>query len=96
MPHAGTALAPQRHAAAAAELARAPVAGVALGYTGAAVTYDKMSDEVLTQIAEGNGHCYRHEAKAMARELIEFRAERAAGTKTPQQSLVVTWSPPAP
>ena len=43
--------------------------------------YDKMSHDVLKQVAEGNGHCYRHEAKAMARELIEFRAERAAGTK---------------
>ncbi len=40
---------------------------------------DKIADEVLKQIAEGNGHCYRHEAKQMARELMEFRAERAAG-----------------
>ncbi len=47
------------------------------------MTYEKLSDDVLKQIAEGNGHCYRHEAKSMARELIEFRAERAAGTKTP-------------
>jgi len=50
------------------------------------VTYDKVPDDVLKQIADGNGHCYRHEAKSMARELIEFRAERAAGTKTPQQA----------
>jgi hypothetical protein len=55
------------------------------------VTYDKVPDEVLEQIAEGNGHCYRHEAKAMARELIEFRAERAAGTKTPQQAPPLPW-----
>jgi hypothetical protein len=48
----------------------------------------KIADEVLKQIAEGNGHCYRYEAKSMARELIEFRAARAAGTKTPQQALL--------
>jgi hypothetical protein len=42
-----------------------------------------MSDEVLKQIAEGNGHCYRHEAKSMARELIEFRDARAAGNHPP-------------
>lgn len=44
------------------------------------MTYDKVSDEVLKQIAEGNGHCYRHEGKAMARELLEFRAARNAST----------------
>lgn len=42
---------------------------------------DKIADEVLKQIAEGNGHCYRHEAKQMARELIEFRAAREAAAK---------------
>lgn len=43
---------------------------------------DKIADEVLKQIAEGNGHCYRHEAKQMARELMEFRAARDAAVKT--------------
>jgi hypothetical protein len=58
------------------------------------VTYDKVPDEVLEQIAEGNGHCYRHEAKAMARELIEFRVARADGSTL--QQIPFPWSPPAP
>jgi hypothetical protein len=45
------------------------------------VTYDKVPDEVLKQISEGNGHAYRHEAKSMARELAEYRAKERAGTQ---------------
>jgi hypothetical protein len=45
------------------------------------MTYDKVSDEVLRQVAEGSGYCYRHEGKAMARELIELRAAVAAASK---------------
>lgn len=39
---------------------------------------DKISDDTLKQIAEGSGRTYPHEGKAMAKELIEFRAHRAA------------------
>jgi hypothetical protein len=52
------------------------------------VSYDKISDEILKQIAEGNGRCYNHEGKVMARELIEFRTERAAnGAPAPAEEL---------
>lgn len=44
------------------------------------MTYDKVSDEVLKQVAAGSGRCYPHEGKAMARELLEFRAARNAST----------------
>jgi hypothetical protein len=54
------------------------------------MTYDKLADGVLKQIAEGNGHVYNHEGKAMARELLEFRAERAAAG----QSLATGAAPP--
>lgn len=37
---------------------------------------DRVSDEVLKQIAEGSGRTYPHEGKAMARELIERRAAK--------------------
>ena len=39
---------------------------------------DTISDEILKHLAEGNGHCYPHEGKQMARELIEFRKQRDA------------------
>ena len=60
------------------------------------MTYDKVSDDVLKQIAEGNGHAYRHEAKAMARELQEFRAARdaaAAPVPNPQHGSSSSPSP---
>jgi hypothetical protein len=47
---------------------------------------DTIADEVLKQIADGNGHCYRHEAKQMARELLEFRKQRDALAKMPTPS----------
>jgi hypothetical protein len=55
------------------------------------VTYDKVNDDVLKQIAEGNGHTYRHEARAMARELQEFRAARNTQSTLPQQ--LGMWQP---
>jgi hypothetical protein len=63
------------------------------------MSYDKLTDDVLKQIANGNGHVYNHEGKAMARELLEFRAERAAfgqtplpPTPTPAQSTPNPWN----
>jgi hypothetical protein len=44
---------------------------------------DPISEDALNQIADGNGHCYRHEAKAMAVELREFRKQRAANGNPP-------------
>jgi hypothetical protein len=55
------------------------------------MSYDKLTDDVLKQIANGNGHVYNHEGKAMARELLEFRAQRAAGI-----AAAISASTPAP
>jgi len=57
---------------------------------------DTISDEVLKQIAEGNGHCYRHEAKQMARELIEFRRQRDTQLTIANPPTPYGWGVPTP
>lgn len=41
-----------------------------------------LSDDLLKRIAEGSGHVYAHEGKAMARELIERRAREREATSS--------------
>lgn len=60
------------------------------------MSYDKLTDDVLKQIANGNGHVYNHEGKAMARELLEFRAERAAVGQSLASGSVPAPSTPSP
>lgn len=52
------------------------------------MSYDKLTDDVLKQIANGTGRVYNHEGKALARELLEFRAERAAVGQSPASGAV--------
>jgi hypothetical protein len=60
------------------------------------MTYDKLSDDVLKQIAEGSGHAYRHEAKSMARELIEFQSGAGRGHEDAAAGPVAVGRGPVP
>lgn len=42
---------------------------------------DKLSDELLKRIAGGSGRCYGYEGRAMAAELLEWRAKAAAAAQ---------------
>ena len=44
---------------------------------------DRVSDDVLRQIANGNGHTYRHEGKSMATELLQRREAEAKAAAPP-------------
>lgn len=53
---------------------------------------DRISDEVLKQIAEGTGRTYPHEGKQMARELIERRAAKPEPAPSPPLDANYPWS----
>jgi hypothetical protein len=62
---------------------------------------DKLSDDVIKQIAAGSGRCYSHEGKKMAQEILERRAAEAMALKTQagqqqqqQQQQPLTIAPP--
>lgn len=43
-----------------------------------------LTDELLNRIVTGTGRVYSHEAKDMAREVLEWRAKAAAAAKAAQ------------
>ena len=51
-----------------------------------------LSDDLLKRIVEGSGRVYTHEAKAMAREIIEWR-QKAKNTVQYGQGLSLGGSP---
>lgn len=44
-----------------------------------------LTTELLTRIATGNGHVYRHEAKYMALEILRRRAEEQSAKQSANQ-----------
>jgi uncharacterized protein YciI len=50
---------------------------------------DRLSDDVIKQIAAGSGRCYAHEGKKMAQEILERRAAEAAARTAASAPLTI-------